>query len=75
MKKLILLSILLCQPLFACESYEECIHGKLKWSAKGVAMGFPADEREPVSDQDVMKAIAFKLDEISSLLKNKDSQK
>ena len=78
MKKLLILSLLFCSPVFACSSYEDCL-----------ALGVITDERnhclellgkkgakdskyiEVPCPNKVQLAIAYKLDDISKKLDNK----
>ena len=66
MKSLLLLTLLLVsRPVFACESYEECIQiGEKVYAEIG--------PEHQWASMHYTKAIAYKLDEISEHLKNQD---
>lgn len=73
MRKLILwaiLSLLLCTPVMACESYEGCLNSGDNYA--GHTQG-EIPSLEAVASAEYLKAIAFKLDEISHKLDQRES--
>lgn len=61
MKKLLILAILFCTPVFACDSYEDCLFQSSHTPITN------RDDWEHVH-LDIQTAIAYKLDEISHKL-------
>lgn len=68
MRLLIIAMLLLSAPAMACESYEECMKD-------GITVVFHKGKtyQKPMpSERDILKAIAYKLDEISRILEKAD---